>query len=69
MVKIREESLYEPLKRWFESERYNALITAGRRQVFLAAGLFTGVGFLEPDIVGYGKEWYSEWKVVTNIIL
>ena len=62
-----ESELYEPVKRWLELQGYKTLITAGKRQIFVTTGSFLGVGLLEPDVVGYKKEDYSECLAVVEV--
>jgi hypothetical protein len=54
--KPNERSFYEPIKEWLESKGYKAVISAGKRQIYLPTGALLGVSFLEPDVIGYKEE-------------
>lgn len=54
--KNNERSFYEPIKEWLESKEYRAVISGGKRRIYLPTGALLGVSFLEPDVIAYKEE-------------
>lgn len=66
-MKNREALLYEPIRNYLEEQGYKARIVGGTRSIVLATGPRLGVSSVEPDIVGYRKEQYSEVLTVVEV--
>jgi hypothetical protein len=64
--KVDERSFYEPIRKWLESKGYNAVIEDRKRKILLSTGALLGIGTIEPDVVGYKKENYTEYLVIVE---
>ena len=66
-MKIKESLLYEPVRNWLEEQGYKAKVVGGTRSIVLATGPRLGVSSIEPDVIGYKKEDYSEVLTVVEV--
>lgn len=66
-MKIKESLLYEPVRSWLEEQGYKAKVVGGTKSIVLATGPRLGVSSVEPDVIGYKKEDYSEVLTVVEV--
>lgn len=66
-MKEKEALLYEPTRNWLEEQGYKAKVVGGTRSIILATGPRLGVSSVEPDVIGYKKEEYSEVLTVVEV--
>ena len=66
-TKPKEFMFYEPVKVWLEQEGYQARVVGGTRSISLPTGPRLGVSSIEPDVIGYKKEDYSELLALVEV--